>query len=193
SWRVRLPGGGRAGLVRRLDVHFCARHKAQLSIRHHCFSRLHPAFHHRFTVAGNARADRPRLHGLVRLHHVNKLAILPCLHRWGRHNNRVRLGRERHRDLDELSRPQRIVFVGKGGLELDHSRRRIEVNSTFSSAFVIAAWSPRTVPLSVSRLARALSNSSCEIKAESRSFFSRSNSMRAFSSSASSRARLALA
>ena len=121
-----MRGDGCVRLVRCLDVHFCAGHQTQLPIRHHRFTRFQPAFHHRFTVAGNPNGDRPHLDGLVRLHHVNKLALLPRLHRWRRHNYGMRLRRERHRDLDELSWPQRIVLVGKGGLELDHSRRRID-------------------------------------------------------------------
>src|SRR6202795_2925683 len=67
-----------------------------------------------------AQFDRP-----VRLDNVDVLTVGAALYRRRWRDDRILLVVERQHDVDELSRPQRLVAIGEFSLELDRSGRHV--------------------------------------------------------------------
>ena len=70
--------------------------------------------------------DGPQLHRLVGLDDEHVLSLLAGLHRGRRHDDRVRIGRQRHDDVDELAGPEPAVLVRERALDADRAGRRID-------------------------------------------------------------------
>ena len=86
---------------------------------------MHTALDDRHAAAAEAGDDGALLHGRVGLYDKNEIAALTGLHRLRRHHGCVFEDIQGQYRLHELTRPERVIRIRKGCLQLDSASRDI--------------------------------------------------------------------
>ncbi len=114
------------GFGRRGNRHVRAREKKHLAVGNDGLARCYAILDDHIPLNRAAHRNDARLHGLIGLHDVNKLALLPCLNGFRRDDSAI-LGRlENKHDLHKLPGPQDPFAIVERGLQVNRAGLRVD-------------------------------------------------------------------